>query len=58
MGQPHCKLLNFKTVGATLYTLLKNLWKILEDSGRKWKIIHTFVSISVKRIYGKIYRRI
>jgi len=25
------------------------MWKSLEKSGRKWKIIHTFVPDSVKR---------
>ena len=39
-------------------SLLKKLWKILEDCGRKWKIIHTFVTISVKEYYDQIYRRI
>jgi len=29
-------------------TLLKSLWKILEECGRKWKIIHTFANDSVK----------
>jgi len=28
--------------------MLKNLWKILEESGIKWKIIATFVPDSVK----------
>ena len=30
----------------------------MEEKGRKWKIIHTFATISVKSNYGKIYRRI
>jgi len=29
-------------------TMLKSLWKNLEESGRKWKIITTFVPDSVK----------
>jgi hypothetical protein len=28
--------------------MLKTLWKILEESGRKWKIIPTFADDSVK----------
>jgi hypothetical protein len=28
--------------------MLTTLWKTLEKSGRKWKIIHTFAAISVK----------
>jgi hypothetical protein len=28
--------------------MLKSLWKFLEESGRKWKIIHTFADDSVK----------
>ena len=38
--------------------VLIKLWKKMEEKGRKWKNIYTFVSISVKSNYGKIYRRI
>ena len=30
--------------------LLKKMWKILEDCGRKWKIIPTFADDSVKEL--------
>lgn len=32
--------------------MLKSLWKILEKSGRKWKIIPTFADDSVKRLFN------
>jgi len=43
------QIFRIKTAKSDLYKkLLKSLWKILEENGRKWKIIPIFADDSVK----------